>query len=145
MTLQITILFDSWGLARKVSLGSWKGFLYNMDYLKIAEKQDSFYPKKIPLREIPELTYEIWRESINHNELWKRCKDITKDSDAETLSEWYHEMLLCSSIWLDHSTEEKRWKWVVVFDMDNQIYWKLENWIDDSIVMEYWTNWILND
>jgi len=116
-----------------------------MDYTKIAEIQDSFYPKQIPLKEIPELTYEIWRESIDHSELYKRCKDITRYSDSETLADWYLDMKLCSNIWLDQSTEEKRGKWVIVFDMNNQIHWKLRTWVDDSIVMEYWTNWVLND
>lgn len=116
-----------------------------MDYTAIAEKQDSYYPRQIPLKEIPELTYDIWRDSIDHEKLHESCKGITKDSDCETLADWYLEMKLCSNIWLDEGSQKKRWKWVIVYDIDNSIEWKLEKWVDDSIVMEYYTNYILND
>lgn len=129
--------------------------MYKFDWndLEVMSKiQDTYYSewkcseRRIPLSEIPELTYEIWRDSINHDALSEETKKVTKDATPEELSDWYCDMLENSRICIDTNTV-KRWNWYIMYDMTNQVYWKLENDISSNncIIMDYWSNYVLND
>ena len=121
-----------------------------MDFAKIAELQDSFLDEwgrwTIPLKHIPELTYDIWMNAVDCDALSDTTKNLPPNcEDSELLSDWYCEMLECS--WIGTSETTKRWKWFIMFDDINQIYWKLEHDLHSTncVIMEHWVNYLLND
>ena len=100
--------------------------------------------KKLNLCDIPELTYELFRFSLDHNKLYKELKWITKNSDPIRLSDWYSNMLDCSIIPISPDNyDEIRWKWKIIYDERNEMYWKVD--IKNDCVEEYYVNYLLND
>ena len=115
-------------------------------YEEISQEQDSFLDDNcngtIPLRCIPELTRKIFIESVNWEEVGKMFWDINTSSSDLDLWDGFSEMLWQSSIYIDTDYEE-RWKWFIIYDQDNQMYWKLRKPPMDSVIMDAWCEWVL--
>jgi len=94
---------------------------------------------------IPEIKLGILSKMVDWKEFQQQAPNANRYDDPVTLANHLVDMK-CSMKFEYQETrfEIKRWKWTIIFDDYNEIYWKID-WDIEDILIEVFTNYLLND